>query len=243
LDFLLIILSPFVGHIILLAASPRRRNISRQQGIDRWLVALREHMRQSDFSRWAIKQYTVYGRRFLNHMASYGIRLEAARPDHIDAYLRVQRQRYRRQHGHAPADDTDWRSRYTASIHMLLRLAQGAWPPRTPTEFCIQVFKEKLQREQLRPGTVRQYLEQARIFLAYLDRQRVRLKHAAPKDLDAFISERLRIYRKRHGQSPAGLFVGALSTRRAFGAFCVARRDSGLLPRLAIPTFSVSKPT
>ena len=159
-------------------------------------------MRQSDFSHWAIKQYTVYGRRFLNHIEGHGIRLEEARPDDIDAYLRVQRQRYRRRQGHAPVDETDWRSRYTASIHILLRLAQGAWPPQSPTESCIRVFKEKLQREQLRPGTVRQYLEQARLFLAYLDRQRVRLEHAVLNDLDAFISERLRIYRKRHGQSP-----------------------------------------
>jgi hypothetical protein len=52
---------------------------------------------------------------------------------------------------------------------------------------------------------VRHYLEQARLFLAYLDGRRVRLEHAAPKDLDAFMAERLRIYRKRHGRSPRRL--------------------------------------
>ena len=159
-------------------------------------------MRQSDFSRWAIKQYTGNGRHFLSHIGSHGIRLDIVRPDDVEAYLRVQRERYGRRHGHAPLDETDWRSRYTASAHMLLRLAQGTWPPTTALESCVQVFKERLQQEQLRPGTVRQYLEQARLFLAYLDRQRVRLEHAAPKDLDAFIAERLRIYRKRYGQSP-----------------------------------------
>jgi hypothetical protein len=41
--------------------------------------------------------------------------------------------------------------RVTASIHMLLRLAQGAWPPPTALESCLRAFKERLQREQLRP--------------------------------------------------------------------------------------------
>lgn len=159
-------------------------------------------MRQSDFSRWAIKQYTVYGRHFLNHIRSHGIHLGAVQTNDVDAYLRAQRQRYRRRHGHDPSDDTDWRSRYTASAHMLLRLAQGTWPPPTALELCVQAFKERLQQEQLRPGTVRQYLEQARLFLDYLDRQQVQLERATPKNLDAFIGERLKIYRKRYGQSP-----------------------------------------
>jgi len=84
-------------------------------------------------------------------------------------YLRTQRQRYRRRHGHRPAVETDWRSRYTPSAHMLLRLAQGAWPPLTSLESRVQSFKETLQQEQLRPETIRQYLDQARLFLGYLE--------------------------------------------------------------------------
>jgi site-specific recombinase XerD len=85
---------------------------------------------------------------------------------------------------------------------MLLRLAQGTWPPLTSLESRVQAFKETLQQEQLRPDTVRQYLEQARLFLAYLDRQQVALERATPQHLDAFISERLRIYRRQYGRSP-----------------------------------------
>jgi phosphoribosylformylglycinamidine (FGAM) synthase-like enzyme len=46
-------------------------------------------------------------------------------------------------------------------------------------EACVQSFKERLQEEQLRPGTVGQYLEQGRLFLDYLDRHRVQLERAA----------------------------------------------------------------
>jgi site-specific recombinase XerD len=85
---------------------------------------------------------------------------------------------------------------------MLLRLAQGTWPPLTLLESRVQAFKETLQQEQLRPDTVRQYLEQARLFLAYLERQHLSLEHATPRDLDEFITERLRIYRRRYGHMP-----------------------------------------
>lgn len=162
-------------------------------------------MRESDFSRWAIKQYTCNGRHFLDHIVSRGIRLKAVRPDDVEEYLRTQRQRYRRRHGHRPADEAEWRSRFTSSAHMLLRLAQGTWPPPTSLEFRVEAFKETLQQEQLRPDTIRQYMEQARLFLAHLNRQDVLLEYATPQDLDAFIAERLRIYRRQYGRLPGRL--------------------------------------
>ena len=109
-------------------------------------------MRRSDFSRCAIKQYTSTGRHFLKHIARRGIRLKSVRPDDVETYLRVQRQAYRRRHGRFPADEPEWRSRITPSAHMLLRLAQGVWPPLTALESRVQDFKETLQQERLRPG-------------------------------------------------------------------------------------------
>src|SRR5260370_26047691 len=128
--------------------------------------------------------------------------MKAERPADVEEYLRTQRQRYRRRHGHRPTDEAEWRSRYTSSAHMLLRLAQGAWPPPTSLESRVQAFKETLEQEQLRPETIRQYLDQARLFLAYLDRQQVLLERATPQDLDGFIAERLGIYRSQYGHLP-----------------------------------------
>ena len=162
-------------------------------------------MREGDFSRWAIKQYTSSGRSFLDHIRSRGIALQVASPDDVKAYLRVRWHQYRRRCGHQAVDEAEWRSRHTASAHMLLRLAQGTWPPLTSLESRVQSFKETLQQEQLRPDTIRQYLEQARLFLAYLDRQQVALERATPSDLDEFITERLRIYRRRYGHLPRRL--------------------------------------
>jgi site-specific recombinase XerD len=88
---------------------------------------------------------------------------------------------------------------------MLLRLAQGVWPPLTALESRVQDFKETLQQERLRPDTIRQYLDQARLFLAYLERQNLILERVMPKDLDGFMAERVRIYRKQYGHLPRRL--------------------------------------
>jgi hypothetical protein len=159
-------------------------------------------MRQRDFSRFAIKQYTVNGRHFLRHMAERGIRIDSVQPGEVAAYLRHRRREYRRHLGHFPIDETDWRSRYTSTINMLLRLAQGTWPPPTALESRVELFKKGLEQERFHPSTVRQYIEHARLFLVYLERREVSLEHATPKDLDGFIDERLRIYREKHERTP-----------------------------------------
>jgi len=88
---------------------------------------------------------------------------------------------------------------------MLLRLAQGAWPPPNALESQVKAFKQTLQQERLRPGTIRQYLDQARLFLVHLERQQLPLENVAPQDLDGFIAERLRIYRRQYGHLPRRL--------------------------------------
>jgi site-specific recombinase XerD len=88
---------------------------------------------------------------------------------------------------------------------MLLRLAQGVWPPLTPLDSCVQAFKKTLQQEQLRPESVRRYVDQARLFLAYLKQRRLLLERVTPEDLEGFIAERLRIYRRRYGHLPRRL--------------------------------------
>jgi len=162
-------------------------------------------MRENGFSRFAIKQYTINGRHFLRHISRRGTRIDRVQPDDVAAYLRLRRLQYQRRKGHLPEDDTDWRSRYTASIHMLLRLAQGVWPPPTALESRVASFRQTLQKERLRPGSVRQYVEQARLFLTHLERQELGIEHVEPKHVDAFIAECLRIYRKKHGRPPRRL--------------------------------------
>jgi site-specific recombinase XerD len=166
------------------------------------MVVLRQHLDAEGFSRFAIKQYSNNARSFLRHVEGRGVRLESVRLNDVKRYLSDQRRRYRRRNGHPPADDTAWRSRFTAGIHMLLRLAQGEWPPPTPLESRVKRLREELRAEGLQPDTVRQYLESARLFLGFLERRGIEPERVAPEDIGAFISSRLKIYRKRYGRSP-----------------------------------------
>jgi integrase/recombinase XerD len=82
---------------------------------------------------------------------------------------------------------------------MLLRLAQGSWPPFAS---CLPALKARLENEQLGSETIDLYLYHARQFLAYLDRRQTSLERATPKDLETYIAERLSTYRKERGHSP-----------------------------------------
>ena len=85
---------------------------------------------------------------------------------------------------------------------MLLRVVTGSWPPGAA---CLEALKARLERERLGGETISLYLYHARQFLAHLDRQQIPLAGVSRQDLDSFIAQRLRSYRKRYGRSPRSL--------------------------------------
>ena len=85
---------------------------------------------------------------------------------------------------------------------MLLRLVRGSWPPALPS---LESLKAKLEREQLGGETISLYLYHARQFLDFLDRQQIQLERVSRQDLDSFLDQRLRSYRKRYSRSPRRL--------------------------------------
>lgn len=163
---------------------------------------MREHLRQRDLSPPVIARYTNKARDFLDYISERGIDLKAVHPDDVESYLHARRQQYRRRHGHSPVSDVDWRGEYTAPVRILLRLVHGSWPPAAP---CLDALKARLEREQLGGETISLYLYHARQFLAYLDRQQIPLARVSRQDLDSFLAQRLRSYRKRYGGSPRRL--------------------------------------
>jgi integrase/recombinase XerD len=156
-------------------------------------------MRQRELSPPVIARYTNKARDFLDYITERGIDLEGVHPDDIESYLRARRQRYRRRHAHSSLSDVDWRSRHTGPIRMLLRLVHGSWPPAVP---CLDALKARLEREQLGGETISLYLYHARQFLAYLERRQIPLERVSRQDLDSFLAQRLRSYRKRYRRAP-----------------------------------------
>jgi integrase/recombinase XerD len=156
-------------------------------------------MRRKDLSPPVIARYTNKARDFIVYITERGIDLDAVRPEDVESYLRARRQQYRRHHGHSPVSDIDWRTQCTGPVRILLRLVHGSWPPVAP---CFEALKARLEREQLGSETISLYLYHARQFLAYLDRQQIPLERVSRQDLDSFLAQRLRSYRKRYGRSP-----------------------------------------
>jgi hypothetical protein len=105
-------------------------------------------------------------------------------------------------------------------------------------ESRVQTFKETLEQEQLRPETIRQYLDQARLFLAYLERQQLLLECATPQDLDGFIAERLRIYRRQYGHLPRRLVRWRCEYTKAIHRLLRGAQQQWPPPSSGDPTFS-----
>jgi hypothetical protein len=95
---------------------------------DRWLSKLRGHLAEEGYSPRTSQRCVVVARHFLNFLAKQDIEVGAATPAHVEHYLLQEEQGYRRRHGHLP-DYRGWRPVRTSSVHMLLRLVQGQWPP------------------------------------------------------------------------------------------------------------------
>ena len=85
---------------------------------------------------------------------------------------------------------------------MLLRLVHGSWPPALPS---LESLKARLEHEKLGDETISLYLYHARQFLDYLEQQQIPLERVSLQDLDSFLDQRLRSYRKRYGRSPRRL--------------------------------------
>ena len=89
------------------------------------------------------------------------------------AFLDYLRRRYKRRVGHVPPNDIRWRCEFTHSIHALLRLAQGQWPPVSAVDRRIEWFRTKLTADQFAPDTLRHYLSAVRELLDFLEPRRI----------------------------------------------------------------------
>jgi hypothetical protein len=117
----------------------------KSRAVEAWLERFRPFLTRRRYSRFAVKSYLCVARAFLHFLVSRRIRLTEARPPHVDAFLRSRWAAYRRTQGREPADVSGWRSHYTSPVHLLLRMAQGDWPPPTPSSRWISSYRLSLQ--------------------------------------------------------------------------------------------------
>ena len=120
-------------------------------------------------------------------------------------FLSRQRQQYRRQHGHFPPDDTQWRCERTPGIHRLLALAQGHWPPTTDIDRRAAWFRRRLLKEKIDSESVRKYEYGAKHFLAFLNRIALPPERVTQENVIAFLKDHLKSYRRTYKRAPSDI--------------------------------------
>jgi hypothetical protein len=147
----------------------------------------------------------ITARNFLQFIGDLGIPAHKARPMHVSAFLAKKHQEFRQRHGHPPENEIWWRCGKTPGIHRLLTLAQGRWPPASDIDTRLEWFRNKLGEKRIGLVALRKQSAMVRHFLEFLREVSVTADAVTPGEVAAFLKERLRIYRRTIGGSPADM--------------------------------------
>lgn len=166
----------------------------------RWLSRLTEHLQNERYHPHIVTRWTAVARHFLRYLEGRGTRVEDAQPPDVADYLRHERRRYIRRHHRRPPSNNGWRNSYTGSIHMLLRLVRGSWPPpralTAPEQFHATLTDEYAMWMRDRRGlaieTCRDRCEEVRRLLDWLGPRgtAVHLNEIDVPDLDTYVASR-----------------------------------------------------
>jgi len=179
--------------------------MAQQTACDSWVTKLAHFLASHDYSRAAVKNYSIVAARFLRYLENRRMSIESVQPASVVTYLDFELKRYRRKYGRDPVAMNDWRWHFLTPIHKLLTLAQGVWPPISAVEARVQWFVAEIKATTHSPSTVRTYTRISRDFLNYLCRKGVGLYDVQPAHVSAFLDQELRRYQLRHQHLPQRL--------------------------------------
>jgi site-specific recombinase XerD len=109
-----------------------------------WIERLASHLGAEAYSLSATDKHMAAARQFLLYLGKQGVDMADATLAHEKEFLIHKLNLYRKRHGHEPSDLSGWRCGYTSGIHMVLRLAQGQWPPVTVSANPQELFRRAL---------------------------------------------------------------------------------------------------
>jgi hypothetical protein len=173
--------------------------------VESWAIRLKEFLADEDYSQAAIKNYCLVARRFLRFLDRRRITLESVEPPDVDSFLRVQHVQYRHDHDRKPHCMNDWRGHYLSPVQILLRLAQGRWPPANQVDARLEWFGSQLADAKHTPRTILRYKQVARLFLTFLVSRRVPAENVAKADVAEFVELELRRFQQQRDRRPRSL--------------------------------------
>lgn len=109
-----------------------------------WIERLADYLRTEAYSLSATGKRLTAARQFLLYLEKRGINVALATVEQEQAFLDHKLGSYRKRHGKQPSDLNGWRWGYTSGIHMIMRLAQGQWPPVMESGNPQDVFRRDL---------------------------------------------------------------------------------------------------
>jgi integrase/recombinase XerD len=102
--------------------------MSDQSDPEEYLSRLKSHLQAERYAAETVIRCMNGARHFLADLKKQHVEVAAARPAHVEQYLKQRLRRYRQRHGHLPSYKS-WRCLQNDGIRMLLGLVQGQWPP------------------------------------------------------------------------------------------------------------------
>jgi len=98
-----------------------------------------DHLNAENYSQAVKRQYSTLVGNFLDYCDRERLVPKAVYPKQVTEFLREQFRYYQLRHSESLTFEK-WCRRYTAPVHMLLRLAHGTWPIESPPKTVIEAF-------------------------------------------------------------------------------------------------------
>ena len=149
------------------------------------LAQLEHQLVDAGYSASAISRQCAVAANFVRYLERRSVALADAQPLHVEQYLRCERRRFHRRHGHGPLSIDHWRGSHTAGVHQLMRMVRGRWPPEPAPSNAFEAFAQRLcdefaqwldQDRGLAAETIDDLVAEARRFMCWYH------GHAAPTD-------------------------------------------------------------
>jgi len=137
----------------------------------------RRHLVAQGFSTAVIPSQLSDIRCFLRYLKESRKTLSSVEPEDVSRYLNARAALYRRRNGRMPQDLAGWHHGQTGSIHRLLRMVQGQWPPVRPAANALELWHGEIlaaykawmiDLRGLSQPTVRKNSHAAHVFLEWL---------------------------------------------------------------------------
>jgi integrase/recombinase XerD len=162
-----------------------------------WEQRFNAYLKQQRYSPKTIRPYMAASRRFIKYLVQHQSALEAVQPEVLAEHLRAGIEGFRQRYGHPPEDVRLYRHSLLRGIPLLLRLAQGDWPPKTFPSSPGEIFHHELytgyaqwlvEIRGLAAATVARHSARAKQFLSWLEQRRVgdQIMNLSISDIDAY---------------------------------------------------------